>query len=318
MQVIDLRNRDRQLHTDMVPRTACALGFFDGVHIGHRALLASACDAAEQIGASPAVWTLSAPPFPERGAQITDMNERLALFASAGIRYVFLSSFSEIQSFSPERFVEEILLGVCRVSAVVCGFNFRFGAGARGNSDTLSALLAHHGIPLHIIDPVMLDEAPVSSTRIRAALSAGDIELAARLLGRLYSINRTVVHGKALGRKIGIPTVNQAIPPYMQIPKEGTYASVVTLDGIAYPSVTNIGRRPTVDEDDHVLNAETHIIGFDGWLYDRPLSVSLRRRLRDEMAFNSIDALCAQIHCDIAASVSLHESTSDFKTKEIP
>lgn len=304
MTVLDLQNGNRQLAEDEIPsRTySAALGCFDGVHLGHRALLRRACQAAEETGAAPAVWTFSAPPFPARTKQLTTLSEKLALFAACGIRYVFLSEFGQIRMLSPADFVSRVLVGQAHITTAVCGFNFRFGHRASGDAALLSSLLSSHGRTLHITPAVRIGDAPVSATRIRTLLSDGDPLAAAACLGRFFSVTLPVVHGKQLGRTIGAPTINQNPPPALQLPANGTYATAVSIDGTVYPAVTNIGTRPSVTQDDHLPNAETHIIGYRGWLYDRRVTVAFRRRLRDERHFPSLDALKAQIVSDIAAS----------------
>lgn len=306
MIVLDLQNENRQLHTEDLTgiRISAALGFFDGVHLGHAALLRAACEEASAHGALPAVWTFPDSPFPGRGKQLTTLSEKLSLFAAHGIRYAFLYAFDEVRALSPEQFVDEILIGQCHVSACVCGYNFRFGHGAVGTPELLDKLLAERACSLRMISEVCVDGQPVSATRIRSLLTAGDTLAAAKCLGRPYSVSLPVVHGKALGRTIGIPTINQNPTEKMQIPAEGIYASTVTIDGKAYPAVTNIGCRPSVTEDSHIPNIETHIIGYSGWLYDEQVTVSFRERLRDETRFSSLDALKAQIHEDIRASES--------------
>lgn len=304
MTVLDLQNHNRQLNPQAQEpvSVSAALGCFDGVHLGHAALLAAACEEAAVCGAAPAVWTFLDPPFPGRAKQLTGLSEKLSLFAAHGIRYAFLFDFQKVRDLSPTQFVTDILIGQCHVRSCVCGYNFRFAQNAQGTPALLSTLLAAHGSTLRVIPEVSVDGRPVSATRIRALLSSGDTVGAAHCLGRPFSVSLPVVHGKELGRTIGIPTVNQNPPVTMQIPADGIYASTVTVDGIAYPAVTNIGSRPSIMEDNHIPNMETHIIGYRGWLYDKHVTVSFRERLRDEIKFPTLDALKAQIQADIRAS----------------
>lgn len=315
MTVFDLQNQYRQLTEPEIKSlsTVTALGTFDGVHIGHAALLRKAAEQAAVIGASPAVWTFLDPPFHGRSKILMTLHDKLACFASFGIRYAFLEDFSAVRETDPAAFVSDILLQKCGVRGAVCGFNFRFGHAASGTPALLSELLAAAGAALTVIPAVTLDGTAVSSTRIRSLLASGDTEHAARCLGRYYSVCLPVVHGKELGRKIGVPTINQNFPPELQTPMRSTYAAAVLIDGSYYPGVTNVGIRPSISEnDDHVPNAETHIIGYHGWLYDKPIRVFFRRRLRDEMKFSSLDALKEQIACDIRASVSTFDKCKEF------
>ena len=306
MTVLDIQNHNRPLTQSELDalRTVPALGSFDGVHTGHVQLLRTACTLAQEYDAAPAVWTFSAPPFHAQTNTLTTLDEKLALFASHGIRYAMLYAFSDVRHLEPERFADEILCGECHAAAAVCGFNFRFGRNAAGTSETLVRLLAERNARVQIVPAVEIDGAPVSSTRIRALLDAGDVWSAAVCLGRPYSVCLPVVHGKELGRTIGIPTINQNIPHGVQIPARGTYATAVSVDGILYPGVTNVGIRPYITDDDHIPNAETHIIGYCGDLYGRSIRVYFRFRLRDEMKFDGLDALRKQISTDIAQSAS--------------
>ncbi len=304
MTVLDLQNHNRQLNQSALEAlsVSVALGCFDGVHLGHAALLRAACEEACATGTVPAVWTFLDPPFPGRAKQLTGLYEKLSLFAEHGIRYAFLVDFQTVRDLSPTQFVTDVLIGQCHAVSCVCGFNFRFARDAQGTPELLSSLLAAHGSTLRIIPEVTVDGSPVSATRIRALLALGDTLSAARCLGRLFSVSLPVVHGKELGRTIGVPTVNQNPTAQMQIPADGIYASTVTVDDTAYPAVTNIGFRPSITEDDHIPNMETHIIGYRGWLYDKHVTVSFRERLRDEIRFPTLDALKAQIQADIRAS----------------
>lgn len=304
MTVLDLQNHNRQLHQSEVEAlsVSVALGCFDGVHLGHAALLRAAYEAALASCTAPAVWTFLDPPFPGRAKQLTGLCEKLSQFSEHGIRYAFLCDFQKVRELSAEQFVDDILIGQCHAKSCICGFNFRFAKNAQGTPQLLAALLAAHESTLHVIPEVSVDGSPVSATRIRALLSSGDTVSAAQCLGRPYTVCLPVVHGKELGRTIGIPTINQNPPAMMQIPADGIYASTVTVDGTAYPAVTNIGSRPSITEDDHIPNMETHIIGYRGWLYDKHITVSFRERLRDEIKFPTLDALKAQIQEDIRAS----------------
>jgi len=315
MTVLDIQNHNRPLTQSEldVLRTVPALGSFDGVHTGHAQLLHAACVLAQEYDAAPAVWTFSAPPFHAQSGTLTTLDEKLTLLASHGIRYAMLYAFSDVRHLEPERFVHDILCGECHAAAAVCGFNFRFGRGAAGTAETLVRLLGAYSARVQIVPAVEIGGAPVSSTRIRALLDAGDVSGAAVCLGRPYSVCLPVVHGKELGRTIGIPTINQNIPHDLQIPAHGTYATAVSVNGVLYPGVTNVGVRPSITDDDHIPNAETHIIGYHGDLYDHPVRVYFRSRLRDEMKFDGIDALRTQISADIAASVS---TFSDFRLKK--
>ncbi len=320
MTVFDLYNQRKQLSDPEVAtlKTVLALGAFDGVHKGHAALLKKAHSLARQYTTPtcpvfPAVWTFSDSPD-KKAPALTTLSDKLALFQSHGIRYVFLASFAVVKDIPAETFASDILLRRCGARAAVCGFNFRFGHGAEGDPALLSAVFEKAHATVSVIDAVVLWDSPISSTRIRGLLSDGDVKSAADCLGRNFSLCLPVVHGKELGRTIGVPTINQNIPVSQHTPAHGTYATAVSVDGILYPSVTNVGIRPSIEENDsHIPNAETHIIGYRGWLYDKSVRVYFRYRLRPETRFPSITALKEQIARDIAAS----SATFDASAKEI-
>ena len=314
MLILDLRNGGRPVPPDApeIRATVTAVGNFDGVHTGHRAILARAVREAAACGAEPAVWSFARHPFADRIPLLTDSRDRLALFANEGIRYAFLEDFSRVRMLSAEAFSKEILSEQCRAVSVVCGPNFHCGKDGYADTAAFGEALAASGIPLHVVPMVFLAGEPVSSTRIRRLLAAGDAAGAAQCLGRPYSVSLPVLHGKQLGRTLGFPTVNQVFPAGMQYPLPGTYASAAVADGKPYPAVTNVGVRPTVTEnDDHALNAETHIIGYSGDLYGKEVRIAFRCRLRDEKRFASLDDLREQISRDIRTSVS------DFSEKGV-
>ena len=280
-----------------------ALGNFDGVHIGHRRLLCAARDAAEGIpSCAAAAWTFTSlakdnPAVPA----LTTPEEKLHQFAAAGLDYAILEDFDAVRSRSAKDFTENYLMDRLHAAAVVCGFNFRFGRGGTGDAELLSRILARRGVPLTVVDPVMLGRAVVSSTRIRAAVADGDMESAAALLGRPFSICFPVLYGNQLGRTIGLPTINQNFPAGHIIPRRGIYACRCTVGEHRYAGVANIGVRPSVPGDGHI-NCETHIIDYNGFLYGKSIRVEFCRRLRDERKFDSIDALKTAIEADVRAA----------------
>ena len=279
---------------------ALALGNFDGVHEGHRRLLCAAREAARAIpGCLCGAWTFTS--LAKAGADtpaLTTTEEKLRQFAEAGLDFAILVDFSAVRNLSPEQFVREHLIAALHCAAVVCGFNFRFGYRGAGTSSDLSRLLAEANVPLTVIDPVTHEDTPVSSTRIRAAVEAGDMEEAAALLGRPFSVYFPVRHGKQLGRTIGLPTINQYFAAGHIVPRHGIYACICTVGDTRHMGVANVGVRPSVVSDGHV-NCETHIMDFDGVLYGESIRVEFLTRLRDEMRFDSIDALRQAIEADI-------------------
>lgn len=292
--------------------TAVALGLFDGVHIGHTALLREAVrlrDAlcAGGVPAVAAVWSLFEQPknlLPDKryAPVLTALEEKLGLLASLGLDYAALEHFDDVRGTTAEAFVRTTLLGTLDCRAAVCGFNFRFGAGGRGDADQLCWLCSEAGVPVSVMPPVMRRSRVVSSSAIRLLIENGETEEAAELLGRPFFINFPVVYGKQLGRRIGIPTINQSFPAGHIVPGRGIYAVTVDVGGDLFLGVTNIGCRPTVDGENAAVNSETHIVNYNGLLYGKRIRVSFYRRLRDERRFSSVEELRGQIARDIEAA----------------
>ena len=296
---------------------ALALGNFDGVHEGHRRLLCAAREAAQNIpGCMAGAWTFtSLAKSDTETPALTTTEEKLRLFAEAGLDFAILVDFSAVRNLSPEQFVREHLLGTLHCAAVVCGFNFRFGYRGAGTAADLQRLLSEENISLTVIDPVMHGDAVVSSTRIRTAVTEGDMETAAALLGRPFSVCLPVRHGKKLGRKMGLPTINQDFPTGHIVPRHGIYVCLCIAGNEKRLGVTNVGIRPSVDSDGHV-NCETHLIDYDGDLYGETVCVQFLTRIRDEVRFDSLDKLRAAIENDVRfakeyiSAHPFHERTS--------
>ena len=292
------------LHTKKeVERPSCALslaiGNFDGVHIGHVALIEKAKELAANIGAASGVWSFDTPPSDillGRGAvpQLSDLEDKISIFASLGLDYAVFGSFEELRDLSPERFMDEILYKECTCRAIVCGFNFHFGACGAGDAAMLSRYFAEKGGISAVIPAVKYGDDVVSSTLIRKMLEGGNVELARTLLGRPYFIKAPVLHGKKLGRTIGIPTINQKFPCGRAMVGVGIYACMCEFDGEAHYGVVNVGHRPTV-EDAGELNLETYIIDFDREIYGKDVKLSFYIRLRDEKRFTSLDELSSAV-----------------------
>lgn len=310
---LDLRDgRIRPMAKPDAPLVMC-LGNFDGVHLAHAQLLCRGrrmrdnCFPDGLCG----VFTFFRPSFDyfasvsePRSKHLTTLKEKLRLFANQGMDFACLCDFAAVKTFPAEIFLT-LLSEELGVSGVVCGFNFRFGAGGTGNASLLSE---HFDLPLfgkrcEILPPYLLDGEAVSSTRIRHMLLAGETEDARRHLGRPYVLESRVVHGKQLGRSWGFPTANQFFLPESLIPAHGVYAVLChTPDGV-YAGVSNIGSHPTVDHHAPV-NCETHIIGYGRDLYGYRLKVEFLCRLREEMKFPSEEALRSAIQNDAATAAA--------------
>ena len=299
MDVFDLHTMKRE--ESVSSPFSVALGNFDGVHLGHAELIKRCVEYARRNNMPSAVWTFgdSAGCLPnKKGVHcLTPTAQKLELIAEMGVDYAILEEFDDVRMMSPEQFVRERLIQTYGAVCAVCGYNFRFGYRGAGDCNLLTELMKPYDVI--VVPPCLVEGVPVSSTAIRALVEGGDVEAAARLLGRPFAIELPVVEGKKLGRTIGIPTVNQNFARECVIPQKGIYASVVSVGGELYSGVTNVGVRPSVPEDSHFINCETHIIGFDGELYGETVKVSFIKRIRDERRFESIEALKEQIERDI-------------------
>ena len=279
--------------------TCVALGFFDGVHRGHTAVLEAAAARARALGLSFLVYTFAMADAPKADAPLLSTDaERAALFASIGADYCVFDNFSAARTTPPECFVREALSQTLGARLAVVGEDFRFGYRAAGDAALLCTLMAECGGEAVVIPPVSLGGATISSSRIRAALAAGEVTEAAALLGRPYALTLPVCHGKALGRTIGFPTANQALPDGRALPADGVYVTeCTTADGRTVRGVTDIGLRPTVSG--RKRRMETYLIDFSGDLYGAPLTVGFLARLRGEAAFPTLSALTEQIKNDV-------------------
>jgi riboflavin kinase/FMN adenylyltransferase len=284
-----------------------AVGNFDGVHAGHRALLAVLTEQADARGARATVTTFDPAPTavlaPERHQpRIMPLADRVALLGQAGVEEVVVESFDRPLGAHPARwFAREFLARRLGAVAVVVGYDFRFGHGREGTAALLREWLP--GVEVIEVAPLEDAEGPLSSSRVRKLVAAGRVEAAAALLGRPHRLVGTVVQGDQRGRTIGFPTANLLLRTEL-LPANGVYAVRVRVDGTApRPGVMNLGTRPTVDGTR--LSPEVHLLDFQGDLYGRELAVELVARLRDEVRFASLDALVTQIRLDAAQARTL-------------
>ncbi len=286
---------------------AVALGNFDGVHRGHQQLFSKAKSAG---CSSSAAWTFTRLAKPvDTVPFLTDTKAKLRLFAACGLDYAVLEDFEAVRFQTPAAFARQYLPGRLQAGSVICGFNFRFGKGGVGDADALQAYLAPAGIPVMIEKPVLWKNRIVSSSVIRSCILDGDMDMAHELLGHPFSISFPVVRGKQLGRTIGIPTINQSFPVGHIIPKSGIYACTCNVGEDIFLGVANIGVRPTVTGGHVPVNCETHIIDYNGLLYGKEIQVNFFHRLRDEVRFEDISQLKAQVQCDIQTTVHYFETT---------
>ena len=279
-----------------------ALGNFDGLHRGHRKILDRLHRVAGERAATSVVMTFD--PHPPRIVRpdkapplLMTKAQKLEALDEAGVQGAAIVRFTEALSrWDPEHFVQTVLVDWLHVSEVWVGANFLFGRDRAGNFTLLRALGSRYGFKAEKIDPVRYKDFVVSSTRIRRLVSEGRVDEAGALLGHQYFIDGTVVHGDHRGRTIGFPTANLCTENEL-LPPNGVYATTARVGSIVLPSVTNIGTRPTVDQSGKT-HIETHVFNLDKDLYGSQLRIGFVQRLRDERAFESLDALRAQIEAD--------------------
>ena len=287
-------------------------GFFDGVHLGHRAVLQRVVDLAEQQGDESAVITFW--PHPrvilhrdaERVRLLNSLDEKKERIHRLGIKHVWVLPFTkELSLYTPEQFFETFLQKEYRVTALVVGHDHRLGNNADAGYEQMKEIGAGLGIGVACVNVVACSHetnitgSAVSSTKIRAALEDGNVALANRFLDYCYRLEGVVVEGQHVGREMGFPTANmQLYEPLKQLPKNGVYATRVLLNGATYKGMTNIGHRPTVQPDDPSRTIETNIFDFADDIYGQALTIEFTARVRDEQRFSSIDALKAQLQKD--------------------
>lgn len=288
-------------------RTAAALGYFDGLHLGHMGVIGAAIKQRELNGLRPAVFTFNCdttlPKFKSPEDIISFENKR-ELLERIGVEYMFAPDFAEVCGLPEEDFVKEILVKKLNAGFACCGKNFRFGLGGHGTPDSLKSIGKKHGISVEIVEDVCLDGELISSSHIRELIRSGDIKEANRLLGYELWFRLPVVRGNGLARTMSYPTINQIIPSTNIIPKFGVYVSFVEVDGRQYRGITNIGIRPTVASGGGTV-METHILDFSGDLYGRNIAISLCAFLRPERKFSGLEELREQIALDIKDAENL-------------
>ncbi|MBQ8208831.1 MAG: bifunctional riboflavin kinase/FAD synthetase [Clostridia bacterium] len=303
---IDLSSGER-IERNSVPPLVLAIGNFDGVHLGHKSLIEKAVSVSENMkkngdmtesgvfcfSAPPADYLMETPP-----PHICSLERKLDLFRSLGARYAAVGDFSRLCHMEAKDFTKW-LRSECGCTAIVCGFNFRFGHMGKGTAASLEEAFGEHAF---VIDAIKSEDGiPISSSRIRSLVEEGNVEGAGRLLGHPFSVSGDVLHGKALGRQLGLPTVNQNFSEKALIPRSGIYVTAVNIGGDRYMAVTNIGRRPTVEVNGSV-NCETHLLDFEGDLYGKSITVEFLCRLRDEKKFSSEEQLRHAIEKDVLSA----------------
>jgi riboflavin kinase / FMN adenylyltransferase len=286
-------------------RSVVALGAFDGIHLGHRAILGTAVARGHARGIRIVACTFDRHPMdvlsPSRApAPLTTLDERLTMIAETGVDVALVLAFTpELARVEPEAFVLDVVVGRLHAQEVVVGYNHTFGRGARGDATLLCELGGPLGLATHVVPPLLVDGVIVSSSEIRAVLREGDVGRAARYLGRPYSIAGVVTRGAGRGRTLGFPTANLDPERPLLLPI-GVYACRAEIDGEQHRAVVNVGVRPTFG--DNALAIEAYLMDVRADLYDRPLRLHFVAHLRGEQKFGSVDELRAQIARDVEAA----------------
>ena len=278
-----------------------AIGNFDGLHLGHQAVIERAVAIAKERAAPSALLTFEPPPanfFAGRPVvfRLTPPREKAAICERLGLTGLVLIRFdASLAGMSAEDFIAKILVAQLRAAAVVVGWDFHFGKGRAGSPTTLAEAGKRYGFGVEIVTKVEDEAGAVSSSAIRKALERGDLAAAAKGLGRNYSVSGQVISGQRLGRILGVPTANIALEPTNRL-AHGVYAVVARVDGRAFPAVASFGTRPTVDDGPPLL--EVHLLDFDGDLYGQEMEIEFIERIRDERKFNSLPLLVAEMTRD--------------------
>lgn len=279
-----------------------AIGVFDGVHLGHRALIAQLLRGARTAAATAVVATFD--PLPEvalgrpaTGSALSTLDERSVLLREAGAEAVAVFPFDEeFAAQTATAFLDQLCAGA-EIRAVVVGRDFRFGRGRDGDVALLTAFGLRRGFSVSAFEPVRVDGEVVSSTRVREALRRGDVAVAERLLARPYAVRGAVARGKQRGRTLGYPTINVTTPSEKLLPADGIYAAWVDLRGARHAAATSLGTRPTFGGGPRTL--ECHLLDFSDDVYGETVTVTFARRLRDELQFRDARSLVDQIERDV-------------------
>jgi len=290
-----------------IKSTAVGLGNFDGLHVGHMALVNTLISEARINGLESMIYTFTK--HPENILRkklftplLTTVGKKIQLLSETALNYIFFDEFDE--SFSrkkPEYFVKEVLLDKLGAKLVVAGFDYRFGYMGQGDVTLLKELGKKHNFKVIIISPVKIDNEIISSTLIRKNVAKGDMENVFKLLGRHYSITGEVLDGKRIGRRIGFPTANLQPEDYLIMPHSGVYITKTLYDGEFYNSLTNIGLNPTFGDVERI-SAETHILNFDRDIYRSSIEVFFLAKLRNEKKFKNAQELASQIQHDVQSA----------------
>ena len=296
--------------------TGVGLGNFDGLHIGHMAIINTLINESKINGLDSMLYTFMK--HPENILRkklftplLTTVNKKIQLLNTTSLDYLFFDEFDEKYSrMKPEGFVKEVLLAKLKAKLVVAGFNYRFGYNGQGDSVLLKELGKKYNFKVIIVPPIQIENTTVSSTIIRENVAKGDMEMVFKLLGRHYSITGDVRNGHKRGTKLGFPTANIHPEAYLILPRKGVYVTKTLLDGKYYEGITNVGLNPTFSENANIT-VETHLLDFDKDIYDENIEVFFLSKLRNEKKFKSKEELTDQVGRDIMSAREYFGANAD-------
>ncbi len=314
--------RDYRLYSS-TERTSVTIGNFDGIHLGHQRILEDLVKKARESNSRSMIITFS--PHPLKVLQprsaprlITSSEEKIQLIERTGVDFLLILNFDdELSGLSGEAFVRQILAGALHVKHIFVGKNFQFGHRRSGDVPLLEKLSGELDFAVHVIPQVVIRGSRVSSTWIRELIQSGQISKANRLLGRYYGFRGHIVPGRGIGRKFLFPTLNLK-PANDIIPRPGVYVSLSTIKGRQFPSVTNVGYRPTVSLSAHELTIEAHLLRTELRYTPDTMELAFLHRLRDERKFDSVEALREQIARDCQRTLRFFQLLERFRRSGIP
>ena len=305
---------DIEVPSELFQESIVTVGVFDGLHIGHQAVIQQVLTQAKKFRLASFVLTFDPPPLaflaPERcPPALTTLPKKIEILEQLGVDAVVFARFDAyLQQMSPDTFVQQILLQRLRARQVIVGYDWQFGKGRSGNADALKQLGDRHQFGVMIVGPVQLLGTPVHSTRVREAIAGGHLNLVSELLGRRYSIIGEIVQGEGRGRQIGFPTANIDAGNQM-LPPNGVYAIQLRLEGRMFNGVLNMGIRPTFDGEKFQI--ETHLFNFEQMIYGKKMEIFFIEKIRDEQKFPTPQILIDQIKRDIVTAKAILNRIKD-------
>ncbi len=293
--------------SDIKAPTGIGLGNFDGLHVGHMALVNTLINESRLNGLDSMIYTFTK--HPENILRkklftplLTTCGKKIRLLGETALNYLYFDEFDENYSrMKPESFVRNILVGRLKMRLAVAGFDYRFGYRGEGDVNLLRELGRLYNFKVIVIPPIKIDNQTVSSTLIRECVAKGDMESVFKLLGRHYSITGEVKDGRKVGSKIGFPTANLHPEDFLILPHKGVYITKTLMDGKFYPGLTNVGLNPTFGDVERI-SIETHLLDFSRDIYGKDIEVFFLSKIRNEKKFKSKEELIGQINRDIASA----------------